>query len=410
LQNETTVTALQQLDDERYLVKLAQSPFYAEGGGQVGDQGKFESETGHAAVQAVMRYDNDQVIVASIDGTINVGDTVKTEVDWLLRSATEANHTATHLLHKALRDRLGDHVHQAGSLVAPDRLRFDFTHQQGLTAEDLIEIESVVNDQIAKGATVGWQELDIEEARKAGAMMLFGEKYGDRVRMVDVGNGWSRELCGGTHVHSTGQIQLMKITSETSVGAGVRRIEAVTGVGAIVWLTSRADAAEAAAVAASTSIERLAEKVEDLVATNRVLEREITKLRSGSVLDDALASAVEVEGFKVVAFRADALDGDELLDLSDRIKGKLGSAAVLLGSGSGDDSVQLVANLTEDAVRAGLKAGDVIGKVAKMVGGGGGGRPNMARAGGKDPSKLDEALDAGRQAMVETLTGSAARA
>ena len=403
LEIETSVTAFERVtgdDSSRVLIKLDQSPFYAEGGGQVSDTGVIIGEAGRATIEHVMRFETDQVIVVSLDGDLSVGDRVSASVDAADRLATESNHTATHLLHRALRDNLGDHVRQAGSLVEPGRLRFDFVHTHALSGDELARVEHEVNGFIAAGLPVDWNEYNIDEAREQGAMMLFGEKYGERVRLVDVGNGESRELCGGTHVSNTNQINTFLVTGESSVGANTRRIEAITGQGAIDWLTRRARVAEAAAAAANVDIDRLVDHIGTLTETSRKLERELSQQRSGSAVDDAVASARQAGGINVVAFRADGLSGDELLDLSDRLKNKLAPAAVLVGSVV-DGKVQLVAGMSDEAIAAGVKAGDVVGAAAKVAGGGGGGRPNMARAGGKDPSKIDEALKVGLEHMLD---------
>jgi alanyl-tRNA synthetase len=402
----TTITALEPVRDDaagqRVLLKLERSPFYAEGGGQVADAGAITGPGGRATIESVLRFDTDQVIVATLDGTLAVGDEVAAAVDAAQRTATQSNHTATHLLHAALRDVLGDHVRQAGSLVEPGRLRFDFSHPSGMTAEQLERVEQVANLYVARAEPVTWEELDIEAARERGATMLFGEKYGDRVRMVSVGGGeWSLELCGGTHVSNTAEIRQVLLLGESSVGASTRRIEALTGDGAVRWLRERAEAADAAARTLGVDIDRLAERAGELQRANRRLEKELSALRSGGALDAALASRVDTGPFAVVTYRDDSLGGDELLDLADRLKGKLGSGAVvILGSAEGGSKVTLVVSAADEAVKAGAHAGNIVKVVAGIVGGGGGGRPNMARAGGKDASKLDEALAAGRDEVT----------
>jgi alanyl-tRNA synthetase len=407
LEVETTITALEPIagDEQgrRVLLKLDATPFYAEGGGQVSDAGDVVGATGVALVDAVMRFDGDQVIVATLDGDLAVGDEVTAKVYPEHRLPTQSNHTATHLLHAALRDVLGDHVRQAGSLVEPGRLRFDFSHTQGVTAEELAEVERLANEHVAAAEPVTWQEVGIDEARDAGATMLFGEKYGDRVRMVRVGDGtWSLELCGGTHVSNTAEIRQVLLVGESSVSAGTRRIEALTGDGAVAYLRDRAAAADAASRVLGVEIERLADRAQELQQTNRRLEKELSALRSGGALDAALASRVDAGPFAVVAYRDDSLGGDELLDLADKLKGKLGAGAVvILGSAEGGGKVSLVVSAAEDAVKAGAHAGNIVKVAAGIVGGGGGGRPNMARAGGKDPSKLDEALAAGRDEVAK---------
>jgi alanyl-tRNA synthetase len=407
LELETRITALEPIKDDdhgqRVLLKLDRTPFYAEGGGQVADAGDIVGPTGIAVVDAVLRFDSDQVIVATVDGTIAVGETVTARVYPEHRLPTQANHTATHLLHAALRDVLGDHVRQAGSLVDPDRLRFDFSHTSGMSADQLAEVERIANEHVAAGEPVAWEEVDIDTARERGATMLFGEKYGDRVRMVSVGDGsWSLELCGGTHVSNTAQIRQVLLVGESSVGSNTRRLEALTGEGAVRWLRDRADAADAAARTLGVDIERLADRAQELQQANRRLEKELSALRSGGALEAALAARVDSGPFAVVAYRDDSLGSDELLDLADRLKGKLGSGAVvILGSAADGDKVSLLVSAADDAVKAGAHAGNIVKAVAGIVGGGGGGRPNMARAGGKDASKLDEALIAGRDEVAK---------
>ncbi|MCW2928202.1 MAG: alaS, partial [Thermoleophilia bacterium] len=407
LELATTVTALEPITGDeagrRVLLKLERTPFYAEGGGQVADAGRIVGPSGIAVIESVMRFDGDQVIVATLDGTLAAGEAVTATVDAAHRLPTQGNHTATHLLHAALRDVLGDHVRQAGSLVEPGRLRFDFSHTSGVAADELARVERIANDHVAAAEPVTWEEVDIETARERGATMLFGEKYGDVVRMVSVGDGsWSLELCGGTHVSNTGQIGPVLILGESSVGSNTRRVEALTGEGAVRWLRDRADAADLAARTLGIEFDRLPERVGELQAANRRLEKELSALRSGGALDAAMAARVDTGPFSVVAYRDDSLGGDELLDLADRLKGKLGSGAVvILGSAEGGaGKVSLLVSAAEGAVKQGAHAGEIVKAVAGIVGGGGGGRPNMARAGGKDASKLDEALAAGRDAVV----------
>ncbi len=399
---ETRVAAIEPVgDDHQVLIKLERSPFYAEGGGQVSDSGVITGSAGQATVEHVLRYDGDQVVLARLDGIMHVGDDVRAQVDRDARAATEANHTATHLLHWALRSQLGDHVHQKGSLVEPGRLRFDFSHTSGVTSDELDAIERAVNAHIAAGEDVAWQEMPIDAARDSGAMMLFGEKYGDIVRMVTVGEGFSRELCGGTHVRNTAQIRQFLVTSEASVGSHTRRIEALTGEGAMQWLRSRASVAQQAAAHAHVDVHRLVEHVEQLTATTRRLERELSAARSAGMVDEALQAVQLIGNINAVVFRADGLDNDELLELADRLRSKLAPAAVLLGAAAADGKVQFVASMSDEAVAAGMKAGDIIRQVAPIVGGGGGGRPTMAQAGGRDASRLDEALAAGRDALQQ---------
>jgi alanyl-tRNA synthetase len=404
---DTTITALEPITGDesggRVLLKLGRSPFYAEGGGQDADAGTVAGAGGRATIDAVMRFDGDQVLVATVDGELQLGETVTASVDQSHRLPTQSNHTATHLLHKALQDVLGEHVRQAGSLVEPGRLRFDFSHTAGMTAEELAEVERIANAHVAAAEPGAWEDVPIDVARERGATMLFGEKDGDVVRMVSVGDGsWSLELCGGTHVSNTGQIGTVLVLGESSVGSNTRRIEALTGEGAISFLRERANAADAAARTLGIEIDRLPERAEELQRANRRLEKELSALRSGGALDAALAERVDTGPFAVVAYRDDSLGGDELLDLADRLKGKLGSGAVvILGSAEGAEKVTLIVSAADDAVKSGAHAGNIVKVVAGIVGGGGGGRPNMARAGGKDASKLDQALAAGREEVAK---------
>ena len=404
---DASITALEPIaGDEsggRVLIKLDRTPFYAEGGGQVADAGTVAGASGLATIDAVMRFDGDQVLVATVDGELQLGEQVTASVETAHRLPTQSNHTATHLLHKALQDVLGEHVRQAGSLVEPGRLRFDFSHTSGMTGEEIAEVERIANAHVAQAEPVTWEEVDIETARERGATMLFGEKYGDVVRMVSVGDGsWSLELCGGTHVSNTGQIGTVLVLGESSVGSNTRRIEALTGEGAISYLRDRANAADVAARTLGVEIDRLPERADELQKANRRLEKELSALRSGGALDAALAERVDTGPFAVVAYRDDSLGGDELLDLADRLKGKLGSGAVvILGAAEGAEKVTLIVSAADEAVKSGAHAGNIVKVVAGIVGGGGGGRPNMARAGGKDASKLDEALAAGRDEVAK---------
>jgi alanyl-tRNA synthetase len=402
LTTQTTITAIEALEDGVALAKISESPFYAEGGGQVGDTGFVRGVSGSGRVLEVLRFEDDQVLVIATDGTLSAGESVSAEVDVSARAATEANHTATHLLHAALRHRLGEHVKQAGSLVNPDKLRFDFSHTSGLTPEDLQAIEDEVNEGIRAGHQVSWRVLPIDQARETGAMMLFGEKYGDEVRLVEIAGDVSRELCGGTHVDSTSDIRLMLLTSESSVAANTRRIEAITGDGALRFLRERAAVAQRAAEVAGVDITALPEKISDLAQKNRELERELMQLKSGAGVDAAMDHTELLGDVNLVAYRDDALSGDELIEVSDRLKGKLDPAVILLGSVA-DGKVSLVASASQHAVDQGIDAGALVRAMAELVGGGGGGRPTMARAGGKDPAQLDAALDRGRELVRERL-------
>jgi alanyl-tRNA synthetase len=380
----TQIGALEQVGDRLFLAKLRASPFYPEGGGQVTDAGFIEhEETGaRATLREAHRLEDDQVLLFEGDG-FAAGDRVRAVVPWSVRFPTMANHTATHLLHKALRDVLGEHVRQAGSAVRPDKLRFDFTYGQALSHEEREEVERQVNERIFQNRPVRAYVTPIEEARRLGAMMLFGEKYGDQVRVVEIDD-YSRELCGGTHVRSTAEIGPFVILSEGSVGAGARRIEAVTAGEA--YATLRAAAAQA-----------------------DELRLEFARARKEQKAAAAAGPAVEIpepkaviDGVHVVVEEIVGLDADGLLKLSDRVKQKSAPAAVVLGSRD-DGRVHLVANFDRSLAKRGLDANKVIREAAAVVGGGGGGRSTMARAGGKQPELLPEALATAERLIVQAL-------
>jgi len=326
-------------------------------------------------------------------GQLKVGDRVTARVDAATRQATVLNHSATHLLHAALRKTLGTHVTQKGSLVAPDRLRFDFSHFQAVTPEELEQIERLVNAEIRRNAPAETRLMPYEAAVAAGAMALFGEKYEDEVRVLSIGD-FSTELCGGTHVHRAGDIGLFRIVSEGGVAAGVRRIEAVTGEDALDHAAAAETTLKQVAALVRGTPADVEEKVRQLLEKQKKLERDLaamkSRLASGQGVDLA-ESAVEVAGVKVVAARVDGADAKSLREAVDRLKDKLGSAVVVLGVPTDDGKVALVAGVTKDLVGR-VKAGDLVGAIAAQVGGRGGGRPDFAQAGGTDPDKLDAAL------------------
>jgi alanyl-tRNA synthetase len=398
LESHTEAMGVEDVGDGTILVKLVESPFYAEGGGQVSDRGIIEGERGRAAVERVVRRDADQAIVARLEhGELRQHEPVAARVSGAARRPTMANHTGTHLLHAALREVLGEHVSQAGSYVGPDKLRFDFRHGAALTPEQLGEVERIVNEHVTASIPVRWFETSRDEAERLGATMLFGEKYGDVVRVVDV-PGFSRELCGGTHVRSTAEIGPFVILRESSSGGGVRRIEALTSGAAVEHLRDRA---------------RAADELEREVAQLRAQVKRLEGRAPGPAAGDGggggdgaeaalLRGAGEESGVRVVAGALPGAGAEDLLGASDRLKSRLAPAAVVLGSAEGD-KVHLVANFDPAVVARGLSAVDVIRQVAPIVGGGGGGRPQMARAGGKDPSQLDAALAAAETAIRERL-------
>ncbi|NLM52235.1 MAG: alanine--tRNA ligase [Firmicutes bacterium] len=381
--------------EEEVEIVLKATPFYGERGGQVGDTGIIQAEKATFDVADTIVTADDVVVHRGIvvSGTFSVGDAVQAMVHTPRRGDICRNHTATHILHKTLQEVLGEHVKQAGSLVAPDRLRFDFNHLSALTAEQLKEIETRVNEIVWGNYPVTVTVTGLEEAKEMGATALFEEKYGDAVRIIRVGD-YSMELCGGTHVSSTGEIGLFKIVSEASIGAGLRRIEAITGKAAYNWFTARNELLERAASALKTKPEQLLDRISALQAENKELEREKQQLQlklAGEKVDELLPLVSEKTGVPVLAAEVSAGNMEMLRDLADRLKNKMSSGIIVLGAVS-EGKVLLVAAITKDLVEAGYHAGKLIGQVAKIAGGGGGGRPDMAQAGGKDPAKLKEAL------------------
>jgi alanyl-tRNA synthetase len=381
-------------DGEEGVIVLDRTPFYAESGGQVGDSGYLSAAGARFDVRDTTKVGGAFLhhgVVAQ--GDIKLGAELQAEVDASVRQATALNHSATHLLHAALRQVLGEHVQQKGSLVDSQRLRFDFSHFEAIKPEQLKQLEELVNAEIRKNSAVETEETDIETAKAKGAMALFGEKYGDDVRVLTMGGGFSVELCGGTHVSRTGDIGLFKITSEGGVAAGVRRIEGVTGAAALAWLNGAEEQLKEAAALVKGSRDNVLDKLSGLIERNRQLEKELEQLKAKAASaagNDLAGSAVDVKGIKVLASRLDGLDGKALLAMVDQLKNKLGSAVILLG-GVQDDKVVLVAGVTQD-LTAKLKAGDLMRQAAAAVGGKGGGRPDMAQGGGVDAGKLDEAL------------------
>ena len=378
----TQIGALQRLDENLFLAKLRESPFYPAGGGQVSDAGFVENEeTGaRATLREAYRFGDDQALVFEGDGFAE-GDRVRAVVPWSVRFPTMANHTATHLLHGALHEVVGEHATQAGSAVRPDKLRFDFRHGEPLTPEERAEVERRVNEKIFQNLPVRAYWTSQDEARNLGATMLFGEKYGDEVRVVEVGAGWSRELCGGTHVRSTAEIGPFLILGESSSAAGVRRIEAVTSGEAFALLEERAHEAD-----------RLRAEVEQLKKEAK---------RRPAATDTGADFEVVYEDGTVVVGRVSGLAGGPLRDLTDRVKQQKKAGVVLVGA-TDDGRAFLVANVDAEFVSR-VHAGELIREIAPVIGGGGGGRPTLAEAGGKNPEKLAEALDAGRAAILAKL-------
>jgi alanyl-tRNA synthetase len=376
-------------------VVLDVTPFYAESGGQVGDSGELTTATARFAVADTQKLGKAHLHVGKLEGgSLKVGETVAAAVDGARRQATRANHSATHLLHAALRKVLGTHVTQKGSLVAPDRLRFDFSHYAAVTPEELQQIEAIVNTEVRANADAETKVMDFDAAVAAGAMALFGEKYEDKVRVLRIG-GFSTELCGGTHVRRAGDIGLFKIVSEGGVAAGVRRIEAVTGQGAYEYVVETDHRLRDVASLVRGSRDDVEDKVRQLLERARRMEKEIAqlkqKLASGSGRDLAGEAQTLAGGVKLVAASVEAADAAALRSAVDQLKNKLGSAIIVLGSTAGDDKVALIAGVTDD-LTARVKAGEIVNHVAKQVGGKGGGRADLAQAGGTQPGNLNAAL------------------
>ncbi|MFP1683112.1 alanine--tRNA ligase [Alloalcanivorax sp. C16-1] len=378
------------------MVVLKRTPFYAESGGQVGDRGVLAGDGGRFDVEDTRKRGQAHIHIGTVrEGALKVGDKVDAYVDLERRRAIMRHHSATHLLHAALRQVLGEHVQQKGSLVAPDYLRFDFSHGEALSADQRDRIEAIVNRQILANAAVTTELMDMDAARKAGAMALFGEKYADEVRVLTMGtDGFSKELCGGTHVQRTGDIGLFKITLETSAAAGVRRIEAVTGEYALAAVRDQERALEEIAATVKSSPELAAGRVAAQARRLRELEKEVERLKqklASGAGGDLTADAREVAGVKVLATLVDGADAKTLRVTMDKVKDKLGSGVILLAAADGD-KVALVAGVTKDLTDR-VKAGDLMKRVAEQVGGKGGGRPDMAQGGGTDAAALPAALE-----------------
>ena len=389
-------------DGQAGTILTEETPFYAAGGGQHADCGRITAEDGSAfEVEDTIKLQGDKIghVGKVISGMFKTGDQVVLAVDAGKRQATAKNHSATHLMQKALRMVLGSHVEQAGSAVDADRLRFDFTHFSAMTAEELKQVEAIVNEEILAGLPVVTKIMDLEEAKKSGAMALFGEKYGENVRVVSMGD-FSTELCGGTHVSNTEQVGCFKILSEAGIAAGVRRIEALTSSGLMAYyadveaqLEEAARTAKAAPAALQSRIRQMMEEIKALQSENEKLKNKLAK----DALGDVMSQVQEVKDVKVLAVQADGVDMNELRNLGDQLKEKLGEGVIVIASALGD-KVSLIAMATDEAQKAGAHAGNLIKAIAGEVGGGGGGRPNMAQAGGKNPAGIEAAL---AKAVVE---------
>ena len=381
-------------DGEEAALILDATPFYAESGGQVGDTGVIETKNGSFLVSDTRKSGKANVHFGKMQsGTLNVADQATAKVDAERRAAIVLNHSATHLMHAALRQVLGDHVQQKGSLVAPDKLRFDFSHYEGVTPEQLEQIESLVNEQVRKNIRADTRLMSYDDAVASGAMALFGEKYDDEVRVLRLGDGFSVELCGGTHVSSTGDIGVFKITSEGGVAAGVRRIEAVTGQGAMDWIDANQRMLYQIADMLKSQPAQATAKIEQLLLNNRELEKKLATAKHALITGEATDQEDNIQvvaGIKVVASRVDGVDAKAMRDAIDRVKDKLQNAVVVMGSVD-NGKVRLAAGVTKNNTDK-VRAGDLINFVAEQVGGKGGGRPDFAQAGGSNPDGLDAAL------------------
>ena len=394
-------------DGEEGTILVEETPFYATSGGQEADTGVILGEDFEFAVEDTMKLSGGKIGHKGhvVKGMVKLGDTVTLKIDTERRRLSANNHSATHLLQKALRTVLGSHVEQAGSSVNADRLRFDFTHFSAMTEEEIQKVEQIVNEQIRAALPVKAENMPIEEARKTGAAALFGEKYGDVVRVVSMGE-FSKEFCGGTHVDNTSAIMAFKIVSETGVAAGVRRIEALTSKGLMDYYHAVEEQLHHAAKLVKAKPEQLADKIQHLMAENKALGSEVESLKS-KMAKDAMGNVMDqvqqIEGVKLLATSVEGVDMNGLRDLGDQLKEKLGEGVILLVSAAGE-KVNLMAMATEEAVSQGAHAGNLIKACAACVGGGGGGRPNMAQAGGKNPAGVKDALAKASEVLKEQLS------
>ena len=403
LVNETGVQEILEAGSEGMVI-LDRTPFYAESGGQIGDWGSLRSDQGAEFQVSDTRKQGDSIVhIGKLQaGSLKVGDSLSVQVDKVHRQATVLNHSATHLMHAALRQVLGDHVQQKGSLVTPERLRFDFSHFEPVTVEQIAQIESIVNSEVRDNAAADIAEMSMDEALESGAMALFGEKYGDQVRVVNIG--FSTELCGGVHVQRAGDVGLFKILSESGIAAGVRRIEAVTGEAALAWLGEQQQRLQNIALLVKSDVSNAEMKIGQLVERERELEKELNKLKgklASQAGDDLSSQVVEVGGISVLATMMEGVDPKSLRETVDKLKDKLGHAAIILATVRGE-KISLVAGVTKDECKR-LKAGELVNFVAQQVGGKGGGRPDMAQAGGNQPVNLPKALESVRSWIEDKL-------
>lgn len=393
-------------DGERGTIFVEETPFYATSGGQEADNGVITTAEGEFRVEDTVKAAGGKIghVGCVVSGMIKTGDTAVLKVDEEKRALSARNHSATHLLQAALRIVLGSHVEQAGSSVNENRLRFDFTHFSALTEEEIKKVETIVNENIAKCLPVKAENMPIEEARKTGAAALFGEKYGDIVRVVSMGD-VSKEFCGGTHVENTGVITAFKILSETGVSAGVRRIEALTSKGLLQYYDELEQEMKDVSRLVKASAGRLTEKITHLLSENKALHSEVESLKSKLAKDamgDVMNQVTEVKGVKLLAVKVEGIDMNGLRDLGDQMKEKLGEGVVVIAS-AGEGKVNLMATATQGAMEKGAHAGNLIKEVASLVGGGGGGRPNMAQAGGKNPAGIEDALAKAKEVLENQI-------
>ena len=393
-------------EGDKVSIVVDKTPFYAEMGGQVGDCGTMHNDNCDIKINDCVKFGGNKFIHTGVveNGQIKVGDTIDLDIDVKTRMDIARNHTATHILQAALREVLGSHIEQAGSYVSKDRLRFDFTHFEAISKEDLARVEHIVNEKILASIPVKMEEMPMEEAKKLGAMALFGEKYGDVVRVVSVGD-YSVEFCGGTHISNSSQIGSFKIISETGVAAGTRRIEALTGAGVLNYYEDVDYLLNNIFSTLRTNSKNIISKIEHVFEENKQLSSELESLKSklsGGLVDEIIAKAEDVNGFKYVSAKVSGIDMNALRNMGDQIKEKSGEGVIVLASDV-DGKVNFVVMCSDEAVKKGAKAGNIVKAAATVCGGGGGGRPNMAQAGGKDASKIDEALATAKTTVEDML-------
>jgi alanyl-tRNA synthetase len=388
-------------------VVLDQTPFYAEAGGQIGDTGKIQKEGTKVEIYNTKKSNDIIVHIGKVvEGEINTNENVTSVIDTERRSAIKRNHSATHLLHSVLRQVVGQHAEQSGSSVTPERLRFDFHHFDGVKEGEIARIEELMNGRVMENASVITDQMALDQARKAGATALFGEKYGANVRVVNIGD-YSQELCGGTHVDNTGEIGLFKIISESSIAAGIRRIEAVTGNEAIALTRRKGQMLDRLCGVLDTQENTVIQRAEELMQQIKDLRKDVQKAKKDDVQkysSDFISKAKEVSGVKIVTEVVKGVEIDDLRRTVDSLKKSLGSVAIILGTVD-NGRATLIASLSNDLVKKGLHAGKIVGDIAKIVGGGGGGRADMAQAGGQLPDKIYEAIDLGFKILQKKIEG-----